>query len=165
MTAYLYILSVTKDMPSMGRGKAVAHAAHAANLFTYEHMVKPLVDGKGVDSSVLEWHKSADGFGTTIALDIGTVEVMNAIVDEADKAGFMADTVRDPTYPYMVDAELVQLIRPEIHTLDPICLDSGMYVCHRNQTTAAYVFGDKDALSAILGKFNLLSNDTVPKGR
>lgn len=165
MPNYLYILSVTKEMPSMGRGKAVAHAAHAANLFTYEHMVRPLLGGKEVSPDVLEWHESADGFGTTIALDVGTVADMNAVVDAADKAGFMADTVRDPTYPYMVDAEVLALMRPEVHTLDPIRLDNGMYVCHRNQATAAYVFGDKEALSAILGKFNLLSNDTLPKTR
>lgn len=164
MPNYLYILTVTKDMPSMGRGKAVAHAAHAANLFTYNHYVKTSKEEPPLDS-VVEWHESADGFGTTIALDVGSVIEMNAIVGEAQGHECLADTVIDPTYPYLVDAEVVNLIKPEIHTMDPIRLDNGMYVCHRRQATAAYVFGDKEALAPLLGKYNLLSNDTVPKGR
>lgn len=165
MPDYLYILTVTKDMPSMGRGKSVAHAAHAANLFTHQHYVEPLLDTAEPLDSVVEWHKSAQGFGTTIGLDIGSVIDMNAVVGEAQGAGFLADTVIDPTYPYIVDAEIVSLIKPDVHTLDPIRLDNGMYVCHRRQATAAYVFGDKEGLAPLLSKYNLLSNDSVPKTR
>lgn len=165
MPNYLYVLTITKDMPSMGRGKSVAHAAHAANLFTYQHYVKTdSEDNKPLDD-VVEWHESAGGFGTTIALDIGTVEDLEAIVAEARGHECLTDIVVDPTYPYMVDAEIVKLIKPEIHTLDPIRLDSGMYVCHRRQATAAYIFGDKEALAPLLSKYNLLSNDTVPRSR
>ena len=164
MPHYLYILTITKDMPSMGRGKSVAHAAHAANLFTYDHYVKTDSDNPPLDE-VVEWHESANGFGTTIALDVGTVEELEALVAEARGHECLTGIVLDPTYPYMVDAELVKLIPNGTHTLDPIRLDSGMYVCHRSQVTAAYIFGDKEALAPLLGKYNLLSNDTVPRSR
>lgn len=160
----LYILIPTVDMPSMGRGKSVAHAAHAANLFTYNHYVKTNEDNPPLDE-VVEWHESAGGFGTTIALDIGTVEDLEALVAEARGHECLTDIVVDPTYPYLVDAEIVKLIPDSVHTLPPSRLDNGMYVCHRKQTTAAYVFGDKEALSILLGKYNLLSNDTLPRSR
>lgn len=161
----LYILCVSKDMPSMGRGKSVAHAAHAANKFTYDHYVKKDACTSKPDNDVVSWHEEASGFGTTIALDIGTVADMEAIVAEAKGHKCLSGIVVDPTYPYLVDAEIVKLIDPTIHTMDPIRLDNDMYVCHRSQATAAYIFGDKEALAPLLGKYNLLSNDTVPKTR
>lgn len=127
MPNYLYILTVTKDMPSMGRGKSVAHAAHAANLFTYQHYVTKTGEDDIPLDDVVEWHESANGFGTTIALDIGTVDEMVALIAEAKGHECLADVVVDPTYPYMVDAEIVKLIDPTVHSMDPIRLDSGMY--------------------------------------
>lgn len=164
MPSYLYILTITKDMPSMGRGKSVAHAAHAANLFTYDHYVKTDADNPPLED-VVEWHESANGFGTTIALDIGTVAEMEAIIAESKGHECLSGIVVDPTYPYFVDAEIVSLIQPALHTMDPIRMDNGSYLCHRKQATAAYIFGEKEALAPLLSKYNLLPNDTVPRSR
>ncbi len=153
----LYILIPT-DMPSLGRGKAAAHAAHAANLFTYQHYVRPLKRKETVDQALEIWHESADGFGTTIALDVKDRETMTAIVDHAKITGFKAGVVIDPTYPYFIDTELVPLIDAKIHTMDPI-QQGTKTLCFRKEKTCAYVFGDKKELALVLQQFNLLPND------
>lgn len=164
MSNYLYILTITQGMASMGRGKAVAHGAHAANLFTYDHYVRGLHAGKTIEQDVMDWHDSAGGFGTTIALDVGTKATMVNTVAAVKLMGFRADIVIDPTYPYEVDAEVFPFIDADTHTTDPINLGH-KYVCFREEKTAAYVFGEKEKLEPILSKFGLLSNDTLPRPR
>lgn len=154
----LYILCLTKDMPSMGRGKTVAHGAHAANLFTWNTVVKPLLNGQKPDEDVMEWHQMANGFGTTVALDVGSLEDMIKVTNAVATFDHYAGIVVDPTYPYLVDREIVKLIDPKIHTLDPIPAGPNM-VCFREAQTCAYAFGEKELLKPILSKFNLLPND------
>ncbi len=171
MGHYLYGLAITKGMPSMGRGKSVAHAgAHAANLFSFDHFIVPLRDGKVVDPEVIAWHDQAAGFGTTVILDAGTednvVEIVRAIKVNGQYAkGICAGLVIDTTYPYFTDVELLKLIDPTIHTADPVIMDDRRVLCHRKQITAAYVFGEKEALAPFLGNLELLSNDPLPKSR
>lgn len=165
--AYLYGLAITKGMPSMGRGKAAAHAgAHAANLFAHQHYIVPLhgigVDGllRGVAQDVIDWHQEGKGFGTTVILDAGSEEELVSIVDQLKNDGHRAALVVDGTYPYFTDVEILKLIDPKVHTMDPIIMEDGRRVlCHRKQITAAYAFGDKEALAPVLGKLSLLSND------
>lgn len=168
--AYLYGLAITKGMPSMGRGKAAAHAgAHAANLFAYQHYIGPILNGAGsegllrlseVAQDVIEWHQEGRGFGTTVILDAGSEEDLVRIVKEIKAAGHRTDLVVDPTYPYFTDVEILKLIDPAVHTVDPVILEDGRrVVCHRNQITAAYVFGDKEVLAPFLGDLPLLKND------
>lgn len=164
MNNYLYILTITKGMPSMGRGKSVAHGAHAANLFTYQHYVMPLIAKTKVDQRVVDWHSEGAGFGTTISLDIGSLEDMISAANAAILIDGMAGIVVDPTYPYFVDTELVKLIDPKVHTMDPKCLGEKS-ICFREEQTCAYIFGDKDKLEPLLKQYGLLENDTVPKTR
>lgn len=164
MNDYLYILTITKGMPSMGRGKSVAHGAHAANLFTYQHYVMPLIGKQPVDQRVVNWHSEGAGFGTTIALNVGSLENMITTANAAILLDGMAGIVVDPTYPYFVDTELVKLIDPKVHTMDPKCLGEKS-ICFREEQTCAYIFGDKDKLAPLLSTFDLLDNDTVPKTR
>lgn len=164
MTYYLYGLAITKGMPSMGRGKQAAHAgAHAANKFTHQFYVKPLLDGKQPQDGVAEWHNEADGFGTTVILDAGTKNEMIDIVQAAMKAGIIGGIVKDPTYPYIVDDEILALIPPETHTAPPVAIKGGMNVCHRDEYTAGFLFGTKDELRRFVGHLNLLDNDVVKK--
>lgn len=155
MANYLYVLCISKGMPSMGRGKTAAHAAHAANHFTWNWVHR--IDQPRED--VIEWHEQANGFGTTIALDAGAEEEMMTKLSEVMKANFIGGVVVDPTYPYFTDVEILKLIDPAIHTADPVAIDDRRVLCHRKQVTAAYVFGDKEALAPFLGGLSLLSND------
>ena len=75
----------------------------------------------------------AQGFGTTITLDVGTEKVLTEVVECARAAGCPAEVTFDPTYP-LVDGDVVHLL--------PV-------------VTCGYVFGDKNYLSPLLSKFNL----------
>lgn len=158
---YAYCL-VRTDLPSLGAGKAIAHAMHAGNQLTWREVVEPLKKGKTPAQEVVDWHMMAKGFGTTIALgdksqlDLATVQ---AVVAAAKKLGFVADVVVDPTYPYLVDYELVKLIDPKVHTMDPVSGPPGFKVCFREEITTAYVLGDKDQLKVLLRSFGLYPND------
>jgi peptidyl-tRNA hydrolase len=154
---YLYVL-VRTDLPSLGKGKACAHAAHAANLFSYNSFIQPLRKGKDVDPTVEAWHEAAKGFGTTIALDVKDGDTMRAVVDAARGLHFHADVVTDPTYPYEVDYEIYPLIDPAVHTLPAINTRAGK-VCFRKEDSCAYVFGNKADLTVLLARFGLLAND------
>jgi hypothetical protein len=153
---YLYIL-VRTDLPSMRYGKGVAQGAHAANLFTDEHVIQPLLKLKQVNKDVMAWRESADGFGTTISLDIDG-PTMDLVVDAARKLKFPAGIVVDPSYPYIVDAEVAKLIPESVHTIPPVYLPNDTVVLHRREATTAYIFGDKDELSVLLRRFKLLDN-------
>jgi len=158
---YAYCL-VRTDLPSLGAGKAIAHAMHAGNQMTWREVVEPMSKGEKPNEDVMEWHRMAGGFGTTIALgdknqlDFKTI---GAVVDAAKLLGFVADLVVDPTYPYLVDKELVQFMDKTVHTMDPVYGPPGKMVCFRKEVTTAYVFGDKAALSVLLSRFGLYPND------
>ena len=158
---YAYTL-VRTDLPSLGAGKAIAHAMHAGNQMTWREVVEPLQRGETPNQDVMDWHEMADGFGTTIALgDKGQLDLatVNKVVETAKKLGFVADVVVDPTYPYLVDKEIVPLMNPEVHTMPPVPGPAGMMVCFRREVTTAYVFGDKAELGVLLGRFGLYPND------
>lgn len=151
----LYLL-VRQDMPSQKFGKGSAQAAHAANQFTDEHIIRPLLNGEAADDDVMEWRQEANGFGTTITLGCNFNE-MNAVVAAATRLGFKANTTIDPEYPYIVDNEIYPLIAEEVHTSPAIPIEDKM-VCFRKETTTAYVFGEKDDLTLLMRRFKLLDN-------
>lgn len=155
---YLYVL-VRTDMPSQKGGKGAAQSTHAGNQFTDEHIIRPLLAGEKPSDDVMAWRQEADGFGTTITLDIASLSDMQAVVNAAQKLGFKANVTVDPEYPYIVDSEIYPLIAPENHTAPAAFIGNGKFACFRRETTTAYVFGEKDRLAVLLKRFKLLSND------
>lgn len=155
---YFYVL-VRSDMESLGRGKGHAHSAHAGNQFTFEQYVEPLEAGQEVPADVKAWHRQARGFGTTIALDVPYFETFKNVVLAAQKMGFLANTVLDPTYPYEVTNEIARLIAPSHHSLPPAPSRPGHKICFREEYTTAYIFGEKSELAVLLRQFNLVEND------
>lgn len=147
----LYVF-VRTDLQSMNSGKAQAHSGHAANHFVYKHYIN--CDDVAHKADIESWMKQATGFGTQINLKGAWQEVMQA-VDEADSDGFVTGIVVDPTYPYIINSEIRHLIAPVTHTLPPVEMADGNYMCFRREATAAYVFGYKDALQPYVGKFPL----------
>jgi hypothetical protein len=147
----LYVF-VRTDLQSMNNGKAQAHSGHAANHFIYNHFIN---NNSGTHlSNVEDWMKQANGFGTQINLKGAWQDVMKA-VDDADTDGFPTGIVIDPTYPYVVNNEIRGLIYPTTHTLPPVEMADGNFMCFRREATAAYVFGYKEALQPYVGKFPL----------
>lgn len=152
--AYLYILSRV-DLRSMNPGKAVAQGAHAANQFMFhanklryevarrEGMITFGNANNQREEAFLakleEWERSTEhGFGTTITLGV-TGEQLKTAVMVAKSLGFFAGVTHDPTYP-IVDTVAGQ--PPVVHGIP---LDTG-----------GFVFGDKDDLRPILGRFRLM---------
>ncbi len=158
-TLYLYAL-IRSDLVSMGKGKSVAQGAHTANQFTDEHIIRPLIAGEAPNADAMLWRAEADGFGTTISLDIASLSDMTAVVKAAQMLGFLANVTVDPEYPYVVDNEYAPLIAETVHTAPMLPLPGGRQTaCFRRETTTAYVFGDKDRLAVLLKRFKLLAND------
>lgn len=158
---YAYLL-VRTDLPSLGAGKAYAHAMHAGNQLTWREVVEPMMAKQKPNADLVEWHGQGKGFGTTIALGAQNqmdLKTVSAVVDAAKELGFIADLVVDPTYPYLVDVELSKLIDPKVNTMDPVPGPRGYMVHFREEVTTAYVFGDKTALKLLMGQFGLAPND------
>ena len=151
----LYVF-VNTDLQSMSAGKAQAHSGHAANAFIHKHVVQVMRGGKiPIDKSVLEWMAATPfGFGTQINLKGKWSDVVNTVADWCE-TGARGELVIDPTYPYIVDEEIVKIIDPRNHTMDPIPLENGKVLCHRNEVTAAYLFGYKEELEPFVGKYPL----------
>lgn len=157
---YAYLLLRT-DMPSLGRGKGAAHAMHAGNHMTHELWVRPLLEGRVTDPRVETWHAQGGGFGTTITLGKTgqiTLDVIDRVVSAANTLGLLAGAVRDTSYPYIVDDEILPLIRQDVHTRPPKRIRDG-WLCCRDEITAAWLMGDKDDLGTLLARFDLASND------
>jgi len=128
----------------------MAHAAHAANLFTHSTKFASTHQEIGFNKAEYDqWVRSANGFGTTISLSVSMSE-MKLVIAQASSGGFLAQPVVDPTYPYSIHREYDNLIsHPEDHPPSPI--GDGMMMCIREETTCGFVFGDKDLLRPIVG--------------
>ena len=150
----LYVF-VNTDLASMNPGKAQAHSGHAANAFVNQNVIVPMRNKKTIAMPVQEWMAATTfGFGTQINLKGEWSEVVKTIAAWCVACG-AGVLVVDPTYPYIVDSEIVKLIDSRNHTQIPFDLENGKFLCHRNEVTAAYVFGYKDELVPYVGKYPL----------
>ena len=133
-THRLYIL-MRNDLPSLNPGKGMAHAAHAANQFTFEH-------GKNTD--VKNWQHDANGFGTTICLSANR-EQLETVVKAAKKKGLPAGLTYDPEYGYSLHQEIAELIDRRTFTADAIINEDGRWVLFRKELTCGYLFVADDS--------------------
>lgn len=137
----LYIL-IRSDLPSLNAGKAMAQASHASNAFVKRY---------GQNKHVKEWsNETAQGFGTVIVLSANKKQIDSAVHNSE-----VADVVVDPTYPYIVNSEIADLISPEFNTVEPIIKGDGNVVFHRKEITCAYVFGTKEQCKSAIGHLPL----------
>ena len=151
MEPILYIL-MRNDLVSMNAGKAVAHGAHAANLFAADAAIyKRLGPDTPVARTFSIWG-GEHGFGTTIALHVSLVELHAAVV-MAKTLDAISGVVVDPTYPYKLHNEFAKLIT---HPEPPVAMGDGMMGCVRSETTAGYLFGLKDDLTSVVQQFPLM---------
>lgn len=157
---YCYLLMRT-DMPSLGRGKALAHAHHAGSHLTWTLVVEPMQRGEAVPQHVLDWHASGAGFGVCAAIG-GTNQMplatLKAVTAAATDLGHQSGIVYDPTYPHLVDEETFGLLDASRFTLEPKRVAGG-YVTFRREPTAGWILGDKSALEVLLRRFDLVPND------
>ena len=145
----LYLLPRT-DMASMNPGKAMAHAAHAANAFVFGMEARIADHSLPVGSPLYQlytsWKNSTtQGFGTTIVLqstDDQSCKIVDAcLCDDSVNSGWCVD----PTYPYAVSSEIANLIPTTGDTLGRIPNPNGTVTMFREERTCAWVFGDKNS--------------------
>lgn len=144
----LYILMRT-DLPSMNPGKAMAQASHASNKFVF--------DVKNMNTNSLSeqtdwlygqaklWQLQTDqGFGTVLVLGCEKKDIENLMsLGQMPSSNYFCGTVTDPTYPYIVDTEIANLIDPSKHTIDKQMISDNKSVCFRSEITCAYAFSEK----------------------
>lgn len=155
-----YLLLRT-DIPSLGRGKAHAHAMHAGNHLTSELIVRPMMEKRAIDPRASAWHAQGEGFGTTLAVGGEgqvTLAVLESLLEAALLCGHLAGRVVDTSYPYQVDDEIMSLLDPASHALPPR-RGRGTWTCFRRETTAAWVLGSKEEMTILLSQFGLVPND------
>lgn len=147
----LYILMRT-DLPSMNPGKAMAQASHASNQFWKNHQDLDLAK---------EWAASTTGgFGTVLVLgasleEIKSVEYTIEAFEAVNHNKIPRGMVIDPTYPYIVNREICELISPELHTNIPQKINEDNFVCFREVVTCYYVFGYAEKIKSFVSHLKL----------
>ena len=137
----LYIL-MRNDLPSMNSGKAMAQASHASNAFIKKY---------GTTKQAKDWAgETTQGFGTVIVLSANKKQLEDAV-----SGSNMGECIIDPTYPYITNVEIANLIDPVNHTVPPIVKNDGSVVLHRKEITCGYVFGTKDSCKSSIGHLPL----------
>jgi peptidyl-tRNA hydrolase len=146
---YLYIL-MRNDLGSLSSGRAAAQASHAANAFIHKH---------GNTKDAKAWTASTpQGFGTAIVLSASMDEISGA-TKKAESQGFATQLIVDPDYAITISAEIVPFLNKELKgiKIEQSEKDPMKYIIHRQEITCAYIFGNKDELTPILGELPLYS--------
>lgn len=154
----LYLLCRT-DLPSMGFGKTVAQSGHAVSSFLCVNAINSGHKDEPGWQLIKKWLEQGYGPGTKIALAVDEFQ-LSGYVHAALNRGFLAGTVSDDEYPYLVDKEIVPLIDPHVHTKPPV--DKGdKALCFRKVETCGYIFGSKASLLSEISDLSLLPNTKV----
>ncbi|MFW5872339.1 MAG: peptidyl-tRNA hydrolase [bacterium] len=158
----LYILMRT-DLPSMNPGKAMAQSSHASNKFVFD------VKNKNVKSLSEEdeflygqaklWQYQTDqGFGTVLVLGSKLKDIEKLMkIGQLPDSNYFCGQVVDPTYPYIIDSEIVGLVDPTVHTINKQMVSDNKSLCFRKEITCAYAFSEKNnpLLKMVIGRLSL----------
>jgi hypothetical protein len=138
----LYVF-VNTNLESMNAGKAMAQSSHCSNAFIWHAWIQATEVRRS--PLVRDWMRSTgQGFGTQSNLK---ADDFMAVHDELKQYAKDHPTVIwgncvDPTYPFEVSKEVYHLLRAEYKT-DAV-ERSDKYLCVRQETTAFYIFGDRN---------------------
>lgn len=146
MKPYLYII-IRSDLPSLNPGKAIAQAVHCGNILIWNNRELDLIK---------EW-AGAMGYGVTITLKAPLHEIKYAI-ERAKEFGIwnISGLMVDRTYPIVIPADSLGLVdQTKLSAPFRFTDENKAVVLYREETTCAYIFGGKDELKPVLGKFEL----------
>lgn len=130
----LYIFMRT-DLPSLNPGKAMAQAAHAANIVSEKFKDRP---------NYQEWVGNR-GFGTTIVLGATLTEI-NKAVEDTELAGAFSGIVTDPTYPTPIpDEEIAAMLAPNF--TPQRSETTGRITVYHPVVTCGFAFGQKSIIT------------------
>lgn len=135
---------IPTDLPSLrdigaggGVGKSGAHALHAG------HQMLKYCEHADVKAYIADGRKhDADTFNTAITLDATTAQI-DTIVEMAQKLGYVADKVVDPTYPWIVDVETARHMGDDCTVVWDIVIKDDKMLVLREATTFGWLLGDK----------------------
>lgn len=161
MSESICYLLVRTDLPSLGRGKALAHAHHSGSHLVWKLVAEPSIEGGTPDPMAIEWLRQGGGFGTCAALG-GTDQLplarIEAVMTAATALGQKSGLVVDRTYPHLVDEEVFGLLDATRFTAEAKRVRGGR-IFFREEATAGWILGDKETLSIVLRQFDLVPND------
>lgn len=135
------------DLPSMNAGKAMAQASHASNAFIYKYKEELSNREFSNERQILKqrissWERQTkQGFGTVLVLGCENKDIVEFLEKKKSSRVFYG-AVFDPTYPYIVNKEIKNLVSKN-NTDEPLELESGDFVCFREERTCAFLFGKK----------------------
>lgn len=137
-----YVL-VRNDLPSLNPGKAMAQVLHAGHQMMYHLSEHPLVKNylkQGIEGS-------ADGFNTAIVLAASKNQILSTmrLAHVAGSDIILCRKVYDPTYPFVVDLEIADLIN-NVNGVTVVTETgvSGMFLCTREELTCAWFLIDRN---------------------
>lgn len=128
-------LRVPNGLDSEG-GKVGAHGLHAGN------QILKYADHPDVKAYIKDGlANGADYFNTVLTLDAHTKQI-DAIVEQAQQFGYVADKIVDPTYPWFVDREAARFLddRCDVHWE---VIEDGKVLVFREATTFGWLLGDR----------------------
>lgn len=141
-----YIL-MRNDLNSLNAGKAIAQGAHAMQAFASLTEVKK---EKSLPVELLQlynvWKQSTDqNYGKTIVLSVNKNSLDNIIgniVYDCQNEMVYADTITDPTYPFIVEnKEIARLLADNNENINIVSfLDNGSVQMERPEVTCGYIF-------------------------
>jgi peptidyl-tRNA hydrolase len=129
---YKFYILMRNDLPSLNPGKAMAQAAHAANLLDAQW---------GLNRGVVDWkHQCQDSFGTTIVLAVDKDTLIYRIRRAQMRDGTVPfGCVYDPTYPFNTTTEIAALIPPRKLTAPMIVKEDNRVMLFRKELTCGYL--------------------------
>lgn len=138
----VYVL-VRTDLPSMNPGKAMSQCHHAGVQMMHTYSTDPMVIAYIMDGA----KQGGGGFNTTIVLgatydQICAAQPMATMLGQPDY--LLCGSVIDPSYPFVVDKEIADLI-PKTETTKIVGeLDNGKVLMVRPEFTVAWFLGDRN---------------------
>ncbi len=142
MTDHRLYIIVREDLPSLNPGKAMAQVCHAGS------QAAQVMQG---DEAYGQWLRQADNFGTTIVLSEDKYYPLKRCISECQQRGFNAAVIVDPTYPFLIDPEIIPFLDVVNCTVDfsfdintEILTEDGKHPATRKEETCGWVFVRED---------------------
>ena len=135
----VYVL-VRTDLPSLSPAKAMAQTHHAATQMMSKHSNHPFVKGY-IEYGIKQ---GADHFNTTLIMAATLPQLIDIHSNMLTLDLCCFDIVTDPTYPFVVDSEISNLLI-ETDTMKKVkVLDNGDVLWTRNEVTCAWFLIDRN---------------------
>jgi len=137
----VYVL-VRNDLPSLNPGKMAAQVHHAGVQMMSKHSTHQLVINYIMDGA----KQGADGFNTTLVLSADAEEIADASyqVSNLPAGEAISCIVKDPSYPFVVDWEIANLLKENFRIKWVKNLENHKVLMTREEDTCAWFLGSRD---------------------